>query len=55
MYLHRAGEVRREIQDISGTILDTVKARADGFPLYRLSSLPVNGGEALPGTGSAFH
>jgi hypothetical protein len=47
-----AGEVLGEIRDMFGTVLDTVTARDDGFLLYQLSSLAVNRGEALLGTGT---
>ena len=47
-----AGEVLGEIRDIFGTVLETVKARDDGSLLYKLSSLVVNKGEALLGTGT---
>ena len=47
-----AGDVLGEIRDVFGTVLDTVKARDDGFLLYKLSSLAVNRGEALLGTGT---
>jgi predicted deacylase len=47
-----AGDVLGEIRDVFGTVLDTVQARDDGFLLYKLSSLAVNRGEALLGTGT---
>ena len=47
-----AGEVLGEVRDVFGTVLETVKARDDGFLLYKLSSLAVNRGEALLGTGT---
>lgn len=47
-----AGEVLGEIRDIFGTVLETVKARDDGSLLYKLSSLAVNKGDALLGTGT---
>jgi predicted deacylase len=46
------GEALGEIRDIFGTVLETVKARHGGFLLYKLSSLAVNKGEALLGTGT---
>jgi predicted deacylase len=47
-----AGDVLGEIRDVFGTVLETVKARDDGVLLYKLSSLAVNRGEALLGTGT---
>ena len=47
-----AGDVLGEIRDVFGTVLETVKARDDGSLLYALSSLAVNRGEALLGTGT---
>ncbi len=48
----RAGDVLGEIRDVFGTVLETVRSRADGFLLYTLSSLAVNRGEALLGVGT---
>jgi hypothetical protein len=50
-----AGDVLGEIRDIFGTVLETVTATDDGFLLYKLSSLAVNRGEALLGTGTPLH
>ena len=47
-----AGEVLGEIRDVFGTVLAIVRSEKPGSILYRLTSLSVNGGEALLGVGT---
>ncbi len=46
------GEILGEIRDVFGTVLATIHSEKEGFILYRLTSLPVNEGEALLGVGT---
>ena len=47
-----AGEVLGEIRDVFGAVLAAVRSETAGSILYRLTSLPVNRGEALLGVGT---
>lgn len=46
------GDMLGEIRDMFGAVRETVRSDRTGFILYQLSSLAVNGGEALLGVGT---